>query len=119
MAKPDAAAPDGSEIYFLVTDANRASLVEVRLQEGGVSRPVRHRSVEEIWYVLAGEGRVWQDGQVRPVGPGSVVVIKTASGFQFAADRGELRFLCFTSPPWPGESEAEALAEGGLGPPTV
>jgi mannose-6-phosphate isomerase-like protein (cupin superfamily) len=117
--RPDAVAPDGSEIHLLATDAGRASLVEVRLREGLVSRPVRHRSVEEIWYVLAGEGRLWHEGRVRPLAPGDVAVIRTGVGFQFAADRGELRFLCFTSPPWPGESEAEALEEGGLGPPTA
>jgi hypothetical protein len=40
---PDAIAPDGSDIYFLVTDARLASLVEVRLAAGRASRPVRHR----------------------------------------------------------------------------
>src|SRR5207237_254953 len=57
---PDAIAPDGSDIYFLVTDARLASLVEVRLAPGRASKPVRHRTVEEIWYFLAGEGRVWR-----------------------------------------------------------
>jgi hypothetical protein len=44
----DAIAPDGSEIYFLVGDARQASLVEMRLPAGRTSKPVRHRSVEEI-----------------------------------------------------------------------
>ena len=43
---PDAIAPDGSEVYFKVGDAERASLVLVRLGAGLVSRPVRHRTVE-------------------------------------------------------------------------
>jgi mannose-6-phosphate isomerase-like protein (cupin superfamily) len=71
---PDAIAPDGSEIHFLVPasghqissesnrlpDALTASLVEVRLPAGRTSRAVRHRTVEEIWYFLAGIGRVWR-----------------------------------------------------------
>ncbi len=55
---PDAIAPDGSEITFLVGDARRASLVEVRLPAGDTSKPVRHRTVEEIWYILTGTGKV-------------------------------------------------------------
>ena len=116
----DAIAPDGSGIRVLVSDAQRASLVEVTLQAGAVSRPVRHRTVEEIWFFLEGAGRVWVGGAVIGVGPGSRVVIPTGRPFQFAASgAGPLRFLCYTSPPWPGEQEAEAVAEGGLGPPTV
>jgi mannose-6-phosphate isomerase-like protein (cupin superfamily) len=116
----DAIAPDGSRIRLLVTDAQRASLVEVTLPAGAVSRPVRHRTVEEIWFFLEGEARVWVGGVVHEVRPGSRVVIPTGLAFQFAAGTGsELRFLCYTSPPWPGEEEAEPVAEGGLGPPTV
>jgi mannose-6-phosphate isomerase-like protein (cupin superfamily) len=116
---PDAIAPDGSDVHFLLTDTRRASLVEVRLAAGLTSRPVRHRTVEEIWYFLAGEGRVWRqppDGeeQVSEVGPGSVLLIPTGWAFQFQSGPEELRFLCYTSPPWPGEDEAEVVTEGGL-----
>lgn len=119
-SRPDAIAPDGSEIYLRVTDAQRASMVEVRLPAGTISLPVRHRSVEEIWYFLAGRGRVWlqppgEAGRDREVEPGSVVVIRTGWAFQFAArPDGDLRFLCYTSPPWPGDEEAEPVEEGGL-----
>ena len=114
---PDALAPDGSEIRYLVLDAGRASLVEVTLQLGRVSRPVRHRTVEEIWYVLAGTGKVWLEGDLVEVRPGSTVVIPTGSAFQFEATGDEaLRFLCYTSPPWPGDDEAEPIDMGGLGP---
>ena len=118
---PDAIAPDGSEISFLVGDAARASLVEVRLPAGTTSRPVRHRTVEEIWYFLAGAGRVWRrspDGGetvVDEVAGGRTLVIRTGWAFQFQADPGaDLRFLCYTSPPWPGDDEAEPAPPGGL-----
>lgn len=122
---PDAIAPDGSEVYRLVDDAERASLVEIRLAAGGVSRPVRHRTVEEIWLITAGRGRVWrrppgERGTVISVGPGDGLRIPTGWDFQFAADEGaELRFGCFTSPPWPGAREAQPVESGGLGPPKV
>src|SRR5215469_3114074 len=106
---PDAIAPDGSEITFLVGDARTASLVEVRLPAGATSRPVRHRTVEEIWYFTAGDGRVWRQpatgaAVVDDVHPGSTIVIPTGWAFQFRAEpRADLRFLCYTSPPWPGD----------------
>ncbi|HXM55510.1 MAG TPA: cupin domain-containing protein [Candidatus Dormibacteraeota bacterium] len=117
---PDAIAPDGSEITFLVGDARRASLVEVRLPAGGTSRPVRHRTVEEIWYFLSGEGRVWRrppDGEplVEEVAAGRTLVIPTSWAFQFQANpAADLRFLCYTSPPWPGDDEAVPVHDGGL-----
>jgi len=118
-------APDGSEIYFRVLDAERASLVEVILAPGRTSRPVRHRTVEEIWYFLAGSGEVWlrsPDGAntTHRLGQGSTVTIPTNWDFQFRSDGVDpLRFLCFTIPPWPGNDEAILVSEGGLGPANV
>jgi mannose-6-phosphate isomerase-like protein (cupin superfamily) len=123
---PDAIAPDGSDIHLLVADSERASLVEVRLAAGMVSRPVRHRTVEEIWYVTAGRGQVWRrppgdaPGETVEVAEGSAIRIPAGWAFQFAAGpEAALRFACFTSPPWPGTQEAMAVPAGGLGEPTV
>jgi mannose-6-phosphate isomerase-like protein (cupin superfamily) len=123
---PDAIAPDGSEIYFRIGDAKRASLVEVVLAPGRTSRPVRHRTVEEIWYFLVGAGEVWlrsPDGtvdSVRSVEPGATITIPAGWAFQFRALGNEpMRFLCYTSPPWPGDREAVPVADGGLGPPSL
>jgi mannose-6-phosphate isomerase-like protein (cupin superfamily) len=128
MPAPDAIAPDGSEIYLRVGSpegATRAGLCEVRLPAGAVSRPVRHRSVEEIWYVLGGEGAVWRcapggEAGVVTVRSGDALVIPTGWRFQFRAGPGApLRFLCYTAPPWPGPDEAVPAEPGGLGPATV
>jgi mannose-6-phosphate isomerase-like protein (cupin superfamily) len=124
-APSDALAPDGSEIRYLELAARSASLVDVRLGAGLVTRPVRHRTVEEIWYFLEGAGQVWLRDQagvehLHDVGPGASLVIPEGWAFQFAAGAaGPLRFLCYTSPPWPGEAEAEVLESGGLGPATA
>ena len=127
----DAIAPDGSEVRLLIDHrhhAERASLCEVTLGAGQVSRPVWHRHVEEIWYVLEGHGQVWRcppdadpaEVPSTPVGPGDALTIPTGWRFQFRSSLGEeLRFLCYTSPPWPGPEEAQPTEVGGLGPPTV
>jgi mannose-6-phosphate isomerase-like protein (cupin superfamily) len=123
---PDAIAPDGSEIFFRVVDAGRASLVEVVLRSGRTTRAVRHRTVEEVWYFLAGSGVVWlrspdaATSETRSVAAGDVMVIPIGWDFQFRASGDEaLRFLCFTVPPWPGESEVIQVSDGGLGKPRI
>ena len=130
-ALPDAIAPDGSEIRLLIDArhaAVRSSLVEATLPPGQTSRPICHRTVEEIWYVLEGEGQVWRcppdaaPDAVPPqaVAPGGALVIPVGWRFQFrAGPHAPLRFLCHTTPPWPGEHEAVTAERGGLGEATV
>jgi mannose-6-phosphate isomerase-like protein (cupin superfamily) len=124
-------APDGSDIRPIVGETERAttaSLCEATLSAGETSRPVQHRHVEEIWYFLEGDGVVWRcppgaDAEsIEPVAvrPGDALVIPAGWSFQFRASMdGPLRFLCYTSPPWPGPDEAAPAPHGGLGPPTV
>lgn len=126
--KPDTIAPDGSQIRVLAGAAHgatRASLCEVRLAPGAVSRPMYHRTVEEIWHVIEGRGQVWRcppgaEADAVEVRPGDTLVIPIGWDFQFrAAPEIELRFLCYTSPPWPGPEEAQRADSGRLGEPTV
>ena len=117
-------APDGSEVRLLLTDehgATRCSVVEVSIAAGQASRPVRHRTVEEAWYITAGAGEVWRcppeasPADIAPVAvaPGDALVIPTGWAFQFRANANEtLRFICVTMPPWPGMDEAVEVAAG-------
>ena len=130
-APADVTAPDGSEIRLLIDQRHLvegASMVEALLPAGQVSRPVWHRSVEEVWYILEGRGLVWRCPPATdpatvapaPVSPGDAVAIPRNWQFQFSAGaEAPLRFLCCTIPPWPGPDEAQPAGYGGLGPATV
>lgn len=114
-ARYDALAPDGSEIRLLVA-TGRGSMVHCTLPPGGVSQAVRHRTVEEVWYVLGGAGEVWRrhEGEeaVLAVHPGVSLDIPLGAHFQFRCTSPEpLEVLIVTMPPWPGADEAVRVAD--------
>jgi mannose-6-phosphate isomerase-like protein (cupin superfamily) len=107
-------APDGSTIFPLVR-TSRASAGLIELAPGEVSTAVRHRTVEEIWYVLEGFGQLWRwsadPGRVDDLAPGVCVTIPVGASFQFrCTGDSPLRMLMITMPPWPGEAEAESVS---------
>ena len=53
----DVLAPDGSEIRLL-PQTTGGSMVHCTLPPGAVSLAVTHRTVDELWYVLSGEGEL-------------------------------------------------------------
>ena len=108
-------APDGSEIRELVA-SGRASMVHCTLPTGGVSLAVRHRTVEELWFVMSGHGEVWRkledEEAVVAVGPGSALDMPLGARFQFRNTGDEpLVILIATMPPWPGADEAPRVAD--------
>ena len=109
---PDAYAPDGSEVRLLAA-LSGCSFAHFTLAAGRVSAPVAHRTVEEIWYFVAGEGEVWrklgQEEGVTPVRPGVALTIPLGAHFQFRAGAQGLSFVAVTMPPWPGPQEAFAV----------
>ena len=79
-----------------------------------------HRTIEEIWYVLEGQGQVWrQDGEseeVLDLGPGVSFDIPLGTRFQFRnTGDGPFSVLIATMPPWPGDDEA-IVVEGPWAP---
>lgn len=106
----DYLAPDTSEIRLLC-QGRTAGLAHCTLPAGQVSTAVKHRKVEECWYVLQGKGQIWREEYgVSDITPGISVVIPPKSGFQFRADQsGPLQILIVTIPPWPGADEAEPV----------
>ena len=76
-----------------------------------MSLAVAHRTVEEIWFFVEGQGEVWRKHgsreEVTAVAPGVSLTIPTGVHFQFRnTGSSPLRFLCVTIPPWPGGDEA-------------
>jgi mannose-6-phosphate isomerase-like protein (cupin superfamily) len=120
-AKPDAVAPDGSDVRVLLSVAG-GSLAEFELGAGETSIAVEHRTVDEVWYFLRGRGEMWRKSgaqeEVVEVSPEVCVTIPLGTRFQFRAfDDGPLAAIGVTIPPWPGEGEATPV--DGKWEPTV
>ena len=58
-AEANVTAPDGSEVRILPA-LQGGSAAHFLLAPGAVSRAGRHRTVEEIWYILSGHGEMWR-----------------------------------------------------------
>ncbi len=109
-ADPDAIAPDGSEVRVLC-ELSRGGMALFSLLPGQVARAVAHRSIEELWYVVAGRGRIWrrlgQQEETTDLSPGVSLSLPVGARFQFRCDGAEpLTVLGATMPPWPGDGEA-------------
>jgi mannose-6-phosphate isomerase-like protein (cupin superfamily) len=106
--RPDEIAPDGSEVRFLAATATGSGAL-FRLPAGATAIAVRHRTVDEIWFVAAGRGEIWladDDGsRVVALQPGACVAITRGTRFQFRAGE-QLDVFGVTMPPWPGDGEA-------------
>jgi mannose-6-phosphate isomerase-like protein (cupin superfamily) len=107
---PDAIAPDGSEVRLLA-DTSRGSMAQFTLGPGAISKAVAHRSVEEVWLVLSGHGRMWRkrgsEEETVILQPGTSIAIPSGTSFQFRNDGdGPLECVGTTMPPWPGMEEA-------------
>lgn len=116
----DAIAPDGSEVRVLC-NTSRGGVAEFSLSPGAVSRAIVHRTVDEIWYVLQGAGRMWQGraghDEILTLTPGVCLSIPVGVRFQFRCDGSEaLVVLGVTMPPWPGSDEAVFVE--GVWPPS-
>jgi mannose-6-phosphate isomerase-like protein (cupin superfamily) len=81
-----------------------------------VTHAVRHRTVREIWYVLAGGGQLWRcddrgTEEVVALLPGWWVDIPLGTEFQFRnTGEQDLQMLLLTMPSWPGPREAVPAA---------
>lgn len=106
-------APDGSEVRLLA-DTDRGSMAHFTLAPGQVSSAVAHRTVEELWFVISGEGEMWRktngDETVTVLVPGLSLSIPVGTHFQFRCrGREPLCVVAVTMPPWPDAGEAYAV----------
>jgi len=114
-------APDGSDVRVLVGLAG-GGMAHFELGAGETSIAVTHRTVEEIWYFLAGRGQMWREqegiAEIVDVGPGVCLTVPLGTRFQFRSIGDEaLSAIGVTMPPWPGEGEA--IPVNGPWPPTA
>jgi mannose-6-phosphate isomerase-like protein (cupin superfamily) len=103
-------APDGSDVRVLL-GLGGGGMAHFELDAGQVSAPIAHRTVEEIWFVVSGRGRMWRRQGEREetveLEPGVCVTIPLGTHFQFrASPSGSLQVVGVTMPPWPGSEEA-------------
>jgi len=112
----DYLAPDGSEIYLLA-DGSNGGLCLCILPVGATSHATSHKTVEELWFFLEGEGEVYREGlnNDEPVSVfrGTSLVIPVQTIFQFRnTGKVPLKFVIATMPPWPGPNEANTGVVG-------
>lgn len=106
-------APDGSDVRVLLGLAG-GGMAHFELGAGKISQAVSHRTVEEIWYVVAGCGEMWlkqgQHEEIITLEPGVCLTIPLGTHFQFRASAGtSMSAVAITMPPWPGEGEAVSV----------
>ena len=119
--RPDVTAPDGSDVRILLS-LKGGSMAHFELAAGGISKPVAHNTVDEIWYFIEGLGVMWRklDGHEETVRveAGVCITIPVGTHFQFRSiGPSPLRAVAVTMPPWPGGGEAYDVQ--GLWKPTT
>ena len=113
-AQRDVVAPDTSDVRILL-GLERGGMAHFELAPGRTSKAVAHRTVEEIWYVVAGRGEMWRRAgeheEVTVLEPGVCLTIPLGTHFQFRAAPDEaVSAVAITMPPWPGADEAVWVA---------
>jgi mannose-6-phosphate isomerase-like protein (cupin superfamily) len=110
---PTVSAPDGSRVQVLLR-LHGGSMATFTLQPGQVSAAVTHRTVEELWYVVSGHGRMWRRDarreEIVALDPGLCLSVPLGTAFQFRCEGdAPLVAVAVTMPPWPGADEAVAV----------
>jgi mannose-6-phosphate isomerase-like protein (cupin superfamily) len=99
---------DGSEVYELLHPKNsrvrRLSIAEAVVKPGSATKEHFHRTSEEVYYILSGEGEMYINEEKAYVQAGDVVLIP-AGARHYVVNTGneELVILCASSPPYSHE----------------
>jgi len=106
-------APDGSNVRVLL-GLSTGTMAHFELPAGMTSSAVVHRTVEEIWFVVAGRGQMWrrqgEREEIVELVPGTCLTLPLGTHFQFRASAAEpVAVVGVTMPPWPGADEAIAV----------
>ncbi|MBG1231754.1 cupin domain-containing protein [Aestuariivirga litoralis] len=107
----DDVAPDGMDVRILAAGA-KGSMAHFELAPGETSKAMMHKTVEELWFITAGEGELWRklgdEEEITEVHPGMSFCIPVGTHFQLhnVDDEEPLEAVAVTMPPWPGADEA-------------
>ena len=118
---PGAKSPAGAEVRYLM-DGETGSMIHSTVPPHQVNKATVHATVSEFWYVLEGHGEIWRDDGVESgvtdLVPDTAIDIPVGTAFQYRnVSDADLKFICVTMPPWPGDTEASYVE--GKWPPTV
>ena len=106
---PTHIAPDGSQIREL-PECEKGGLSQCILPANAKSTAVKHKTVDEVWYVVSGKGELSLDSERINLIPGRGILIEAGSPFQFRNLSDEpLEIMISTMPKWPGPDEAILL----------
>lgn len=119
--KPDARSPAGADIRFIM-DATTGNMIHSTVPPRQINRATVHATVSEFWFVLEGIGEIWrkdaQEERVTRLETGVSIDIPVGTAFQYRnIGDVDLKFICISMPPWPGDQEASHL--DGAWPPTI
>ena len=108
--RPDATSPAGADIRFIMHGVH-GNMIHSTVPAGQVNRATVHETVSEFWFVLEGHGEIWrrdtEKEEVTQLLPGTSIDIPVGTAFQYRnISETELKFICITMPPWPGDHEA-------------
>jgi mannose-6-phosphate isomerase-like protein (cupin superfamily) len=108
--KSDRKSPAGADIRILM-DGKLGGMIHSTVPPHQINKATVHATVSEFWYVLEGRGEIWRDdgkeNNVTVLVPGISIDIPVGTAFQYRnSSDTDLKFICITMPPWPGESEA-------------
>jgi len=111
----DAVAIDGPDIRILL-GLQGGGMCHLEFPPGQTSTAITHKTTEEIWFFLSGQGQMWRlkDGyeEVVAVEAGVCLTIPVGTYFQFRSfGYVPLVGIFVTIPPWSGYDE-DIVVEG-------
>ncbi len=117
----DVIAPDGSDVRNLLV-LQGGGMAHFELPAGQISNAECHKTVDEIWFILSGQGQMWRKTadheEVVEVEAGVCLTIPVGTHFQWrSVDDEPLAVIGVTMPPWPGADESQIVT--GKWTPTV
>jgi len=106
----DLVAPDGADIRVLLS-TGQASMAHGTLAVGQTSLAVTHRTVDELWFVVAGSAEMWRkigdDESTVTAAAGDALTVPLGAAFQYrTVGDAPFQFIMATMPAWPGSDEA-------------